>query len=160
MVTLSTNSRIWTEISSMQNRGKPITFDEICKLNGNFSTKLHLYSDGIPGKPPRVSTVLQYPRRKFVDIETKPRGFKKNLKNRGKAPSFPRFWIFNKCLWENTYYILMTKKWIKYNTGKVIYRKEIYQESKIWEKTYWSKREKNKCEVQGRGQKVLIDSKK
>ena len=32
--------------------------------------------------------------------------------------------------------ILKTKKWIRYNTGKVIYRKEIYRESKIWEKTY------------------------
>ena len=121
---------------------KTNTFDEICKLNGNFSMKLHLYRDNLHGKPPGVSTVLQYPWRKFINIKMKPRGFKKKLKNRGKAPSFPRFWIFNKCLWKNTYYILKTKKWIKYNTRKVIYRKEIYRESKIWEKTYWSKRKK------------------
>ena len=123
LVTLSTNSRIWTEIYSTQNHGKPNTFDEICKLNNNCSMKLHLCSDGIPGKPPRVSMVLQYLQQKFVDIETKPEGFNFFFKNCGNAPSFPRFWIFNKCLWKNTYYILKTKKWIKYNTGKVIYRK-------------------------------------
>ena len=118
-VTLSTNSGIWTKTFSMQNRGKWNTFDKICKLNSNCSMKLGLYSDGIPGNPPWVLTVLQYPRRKLVDIEMELGGFEKNLKNRGKAPSFPWFWIFNKCLWTNTYYILKTKKWIKYNTGKL-----------------------------------------
>ena len=54
-VSLSTNSGIWTEISSTQNRGKPISIDE---LNDNFSTKLRLYSDGIRGKPPGVLMVL------------------------------------------------------------------------------------------------------
>ena len=61
----------------MKNHGKPISTDEICKLNGNCSRKLRRYSDGIHGNPPGVSTVLQYPRRTFVDIETKPEGFKK-----------------------------------------------------------------------------------
>ena len=36
IVSLSTNSGIWTEISSMQNRAKPISINQICKLNGNF----------------------------------------------------------------------------------------------------------------------------
>ena len=141
LVTLSMNSGIWIEISSTQNRGKPISIEEICNLNGNFSMKLRLYSDNIPGKPPQVSTVLQYQQRKFVDIKTTHGGLNFFFKNGGNVPSFPWFWIFNKCLWKNTYYILKTKKWIKYNIGKVIYRKEIYRESKIWEKTYWSKRE-------------------
>ena len=122
-VSLSKNSVIWTKISSTQNRGKPISIDEIYKLNGNFSTKLRHYSDCIHGNPPRVSTVLQYPWRKFIDIAMKPRGLKYFFLNHGKTPSFPRFWIFNKCLWTNTYYILKKNKWIKYNTRKVIYRK-------------------------------------
>ena len=74
------NSGIWSEISSTQNRGKPNTFDEICKLDINCSMKLQVYIDDIPGNPPRVSTILQYPWQKLVDIETKPGGFKKKLK--------------------------------------------------------------------------------
>ena len=56
-------TKIWPKtvrkiFGSTQNRGKPISIDEICKLNDNFSMKLRLYSDGIRGKPLRVSTVL------------------------------------------------------------------------------------------------------
>ena len=57
-VFLSMNSRIWTEISSMKNHGKPISINEIYKFHDIFSMKLRFYRDGIRGNPPEVSTVL------------------------------------------------------------------------------------------------------
>ena len=143
-VSLSMDSRIWTEIYSMH----LLLYRQI----------FHPYNDENMAKnyhfflfPRKTVDHVQW---KFVDIETKPGGFKKYLKNHGKAPSFPWFWIFNKCLWKNTYYILKTKKWIKYNTGKVIYRKEIYRESKIWEKNIEVKGKKINGKFKEGGQKI------